>query len=414
MSAITIPKPLTDDQDYFQILLDSQMSAGKTVHLTLTANKMSRTAPDILGITWLTGGGANYDDWSKPQMNIVNSATGVSGGPNFDDTYDILLDDLPKDPSGVYRVLKIPFLNPADGTESLAGSGHLTITIDAAAVMQINTSGQTGGYAFALPSAATDGAGSSNYWDFVELNCATPASKNKSVCFCNTTNVDMFALGLAINGRQSDGKTKEFGPDLASGTPVTDILGTLDGLSSEYKAGLKKNAAGDFLRYQAPDLSFKAAAIALDTAITDGFNHYKTNPLKFSVGTTAYEATSDGSTLTFTEPTNFTVAKPTTLEVIASTGPLKTDKTAEINNALKYIDAALNRGVFSNTAAWVNKSDWYPTGTEFNEYANALHQKFVDDACYGFSYDDVPGPPLVTSAPAIATCTSMALVITNK
>lgn len=157
-----------------------------------------------------------------------------------------------------------------------------------------------------------------------------------------------------------------------------------------------------------------ASTSELEKAIKDGFNHYKSTPLKFSVGSTDYEATSDGSALTFTKPSSFTVAVPTSLEVIAATGPLKTDQTDEINNALKYIDAALNRGVFANTASWATESDWYPSGTESNDYSHTLHQHFMDDACYGFSYDDVPGPPLVTSAPAIATCTSMALVITDQ
>lgn len=96
-----------------------------------------------------------------------------------------------------------------------------------------------------------------------------------------------------------------------------------------------------------------------------------------------------------------------------STGPLLPNQTAEINDALKYIDAALNRGVFTNTAAWETTADWYPEKTESNLYSKLLHQRFLDGVCYGFSFDDVPGPP-VTSAPAIATCTSATLVITDQ
>lgn len=411
MMTINIPNPLADDPTYFQVLLDSQIDPTK-VHLTFTANRMSLTAPPIDNITWLTGGGSNCDDYGQPVMQIVDSKSGVSGGVNFDDTYDILLSDLPKDPSQKYHVLKIPFLNPTNKAESLAGSGHLTITLDAPAVMQINTSGLAGGFAFALPSAVTNGAGSNNRWDFVEFNCATPASNGKSVCFCDTTNVDFFSLGLVIKGRQSNSTYATFGLDLSGTNPVTSLISKLTNLPAEYAAGLAQSGS-TFLRFQAPDLSFSSTATALDTAIMDGFNFYKTNPLNFSVGDTVYEATSDGETLTFTAPSSFTVAKPTTLDVIASTGPMKTDQTDVINNALKYIDAALNRGIFANTAAWTTASDWYSDCVESNAYSKLLHENFLNGVCYAFSFDDVPGPPTI-SAPAISTCTSMTLVITDE
>lgn len=405
---MNIPQPLADDPTYFQILLDSKVDASR-VHLTLTANKMLRTSATIEAITWLTGGGANHDDYSEPVMQMVDSTSGASKGADFNKTYDILLSDLPKDSNNQYFVLKIPFLNPDNSDESLVGSGHLTITLDAPATMQINKSGK--GFAFALPSPATNGAGSNKRWDFVELNCATPASNGKPVCFCNTSNVDFFSLGLAIKGRQSDGSYATFGLDLSSTNPVDSLIEELKSLPAEYTAGLV-DSNSTFLRFQAPDLSFSSTSTCLDTAITDGFNHYKTNTLSFSVAGKLYEATSDGETLTFSKPCAFTVSKPSTLDVIASTGPLKTDQTQEINDALKYIDAALNRGVFTNTDDWEDESKWYPEGIEYNAYAKLLHEKFLGKACYAFSFDDVPGAPTV-SVPAIGTCTSMTLVITE-
>lgn len=415
----TIPDPLTDDSTYFQIMIDSRISDPSRVHLTFTANRMSRNAPPILDITWLTGGGPNFDDWTNPVMQIVNSATGVSGGANFKDTYDMLLNMLPKDPSGEYWVLKIPFLNPTDSTESLAGSGHLTITLDTPAVMQINAAGSS--FAFALPSSDPQGAGGNNIWDFVELNCATPASNAKSVCFCNTTNVDFFALGIAIKGRQTDGSLATFGLDLSETNPVSSLISALSSAPTEYAAG-RVPSSGSFLRFLAPDMSFGADATALDTAIEDGFNYYQsTNTLKFSVGATNYEASTINDALVFTTPENFTIKKPSTLQVIASTGPLDVaGQTASVQDAIKYIDAALNRGVFTDTSSWSNPEKWYPASVQHNVYSRILHERFLGhgtpagSACYGFSFDDVPGPPLVTSAPAIATCTSMSLVITDQ
>jgi hypothetical protein len=422
-----IATPLADDPNYFQILIDPRTTTAKAedVHISFTANKMSRTGTEILGISWLTGGGENHDDWTQPKMNVVNSSTGVTlygtgDIPNltivdFNSTYDVTLDKLPVDPTTNCYILKIPFLDPEDSTKSLAGSGHLTITLNAAAVMQINSNAD-GTYAFALPSPAVNGAGSTNHWDFVEFNCATPASNGKSVCFCNTTNVDFFSMGMTIKGRDAAGDIKTFGIDLNTKDPVTTLLTNLKALPAEYTAGYSK-PNGTYVRYMAPDLSFSSNATALDTAITDGYNHYKKNTLKFTVSGNEYEATTskDGNTLNFTKPKTFSIGKPSTLNVISSTGPLDTGTTSdpEIQGAMKFIDAALNRGIFTDTSKWSTPTDYYPTGVEFNQYSNCLHNAFIDKACYGFSYDDVPGDG-VLSVPAIGTCTSMTLVISDS
>lgn len=420
----SIANPLPDDATYFQILIDPTKLGVKdeNVHLTFTANQMGLTSTAIEGITWLTGGGSNYDDWTNPVMQIVDCSTGVSGGANFNDTYDIVLNTLPVDPTTKLYILKIPFLDPNDSSTSLAGSGHLTITLDAAAVMQINTGGP-GGYSFALPSPAVDGAGSLNRWDFVEFNCATPASNGKSVCFCDTTNVDFFSLGITIKGRDATGTVSTFGINLDTFNPVGTLINELNHLPSAYsKVGYqtKVNPTTNevtFLRYLAPDLSFTNETTVLDTAITDGYNQYMTTPLEFSVSGTEYSATtsSDGTRLNFTQPETFSIGKPSTLNVIASTGPLDTGSTSDANiqNAMKFIDAALNRGIFGNTAIWSTPTSYYPSTVEFNEYSNCLHNAFIDSACYGFSYDDVPGNG-VLSVPAIGTCTSMTLVLSKE
>ncbi len=405
-----IPDPIADDTTYFQILIDSRVSSGKTIHLSFTANRMKLTSPDILDVTWLSGGGPQYDDWTKPVMRIVDSASGVTNGPDFDTTYDVKLDELPK--HGAYHVLKIPFLDPGDTSQSLAGSGHLTITLDAPAVMQINTGGPNG-YSFALPSAAPNGAGSENHWDFVELNCATPASNGKSVCFCNTTNVDFFSMGIAIKGRTAAGTCETFGLDLSSSSPVSDLISALNNLPKNYAAGYMESK-GKFLRFLAPDMSFSDTATDLDTTIDNGFIHYASTPLTFEVSGVSYKATTISGSLVFTSPSSFSIDKPSTLNAIAATGSLDVEgQPTDVQNAQKFIAAAINRGVFKNTADWDDPSHWYPGGVESNEYSKTLHEHFIDGVCYGFSFDDVPGPP-VASAPAIGTCTSMTLVITDQ
>lgn len=418
-----IATPLPDDATYFQILIDPRTTtaAPQDVHVSFTANHMALNSPTILGISWLSGGGPNHDDWTQPQMNLVNSPTGVSilsttknlDIIDFKATYDVTLDKLPIDPTSNCYILKIPYLDPNDATKSLAGSGHLTITLNAPAVMQING---TGPFAFALPSPAMDGAGYQNRWDFVEFNCATPAVNGKPVCFCNTTNVDFFSLGQTIKGRDASGNIDVFGIDLNTKDPVTTVIANLNALSSDYTAGYT-TVNNTFVRFMAPDLAFTSKTTVLDSAIEAGYQQYIKEPLAFNVGTTQYSGntTADGNTLVFTAPEAISIAKPSTMDVIASTGPLDTGTTtdANIQGAMKFIDAALNRGIFGNTANWSTPSAYYPAGGTYNEYSNCLHNAFIDKACYGFSFDDVPGNG-VLSVPAIGTCTSMTLVLSDS
>ncbi len=414
-TAALIADPPADDSSYFQIMLDNRISSGQTVHLTATANQMQLNSTFIEKITWLTGGGASFDDWTRPVFQVVDSTSGSNAtGANFNSTYDVTLDKLPLDPTGQYRILKIPFLMPGDSTRSLAGSGHLTITLGTPAVMQINTGGpDAAGFSFALPSPDRAGAGGMNRWDFLEFNCATPASSGKPVCFVNTTNVDFFSLGVTIKGRKADGSMATFGLDLDRARPVTSTLAALKGLTGDYAAGLVTSSSGAFLRFLAPGHSFGTSATALDTAITNGYNYYKTTPLKFNVGAVSYEATTVGNSLAFTAPLAFTVDKPKSWEVAAAKGPLDVaGKAVAIQNGLKYLAAYLNRGVFENTALWNSPTQWYPTGSIHNEYSHILHLRFINGATYGFSFDDVPGGG-VTSDPSIPTCTSMSLVLTD-
>lgn len=420
---LTIPTPLPDCQDYFQILLDRQIGSGAPVHLSFVANKMAKNSPTQLGPTWLTGGGGHYQDFKRPQMHVVDDASGAKGGPAFDATYDILLDDLPVHAESKLHVLKIPFSDQAQDSLSLAGSGRLYITIGAPAVMQINCS--NGDFAIAQPSPDRNGAGYENLWDFVELNFATPDVNGKQVCFCDTTNVDFFALGVAIKGRRSDGNTATFGPALKSKTPVADIRAALQALTGDYKHGLVESAPGEFLRFLAPDLAFSCAATALDKAIEDGYSRYAkkgkgtAHKLTFSIGSATYDATATGNALHFTVPKHssgavaFTIEKPSTLNAIAATGPLCVAGQSDyVAGAQKFIAAAINRGVFEDAASWGDSNKWYPANVESNKYAQILHAHFVHKACYAFSFDDVPGPPVV-SAPAIADCTSMGLLVTD-
>ena len=82
-----IPAPPPDDAAYFQVLIDNRVTVSQTVHLTATANQVLLTSPDIEQVTWLTGGGPQFDDWTIPMFQIVDSLTGsTSTGASFTST----------------------------------------------------------------------------------------------------------------------------------------------------------------------------------------------------------------------------------------------------------------------------------------------------------------------------------------
>lgn len=407
-----LPTPVADDPTYFQILLDERVEEDEVVHYTYVAGTLSLTAPATLNTTWLTGGGPNNDDYTQPVMQIASTATG-NANANFASTYDFVATDLPLDPTGRYRVLRIPFLDPTNNTQSNAGSGRLYITLNSPATMQVNAGGP-GGFSIAQPSPVQNGAGSQNRFDFIELNCATPAVNGKNVCFVNTTNVDFFSLGITVQGRQANGTLASFGLDLSNSNPVASVLAALEALPGNFGTGKTLNANGTFTRFLAPDLSFPAGATDLDAAIASGYAYYATTPLSFQVNGVQYTATTVGNVLTFTAPVAFNIPLPTTLNVIAATGPLDVNgQTAQAQDGQKFVAAYLNRGVFENVGLWNNQQAFYPSGIQSNLYAALLHQRFLDGAVYGFSFDDVPSGNTLT-APTIGDCTSMTLVIDEE
>lgn len=206
------------------------------------------------------------------------------------------------------------------------------------------------------------------------------------------------------------------GLNLNSLNPVGDTIAALKSLTGDYAHGLVNKTDGTFLRFLAPQNSFRkvTTATALDGAITSGYNYYKDHDLDFYADGKHYIArtNSAGTSLDFTSPAVFSIAKPTSLDVVATENSMKTDQGSPIDGARKFVGAYLQRGVIDNTAVW-QTPPWYPSGKVFNQYSQVLHARFYENRAYGFSFDDVPSDPVKT-VPAISTCTSMTLVVTSN
>jgi hypothetical protein len=430
ISAAFVPDPPPDDPNYFQIMIDNRITS-QTVHLTVLASRMLIGGTDLEERTWLTGGGAGHADWTAPVFQKLNRATGAVTA-DFASTYDFTLDKLPLDSSGNFRILKVPFRDPGNPAYTLGGSARVFFTLGTAAKMARVTTYNTAtppaitGYAISTPSNDPTAipTGGQDRWDFMEFTLTKPDENGKHVAFVNTTNVDFFSLGVTIEGRRSTGVLTTFGLSLADATPVASTISALAAIGGTYAAGYTVSDSGSFLRFRAPSLVWSSATTGLKTAIDDAWTYYgptTSNALQFNVGTVTYKARVDGAgNLVFSEPakmktyteTTRPIDKPTSLDVVAATGKLQvTDQDGEIRDGLKFLAAYLNRGVFENTAVWHTPSAWYPAGSTYNKYAYTLHQRFVNGAVYGFSFDDVPGNG-VTSDPSINNCTAMTVTLT--
>jgi hypothetical protein len=439
-AAPSIPDPLANNAEYFQIMIDnriSSVSGDNKIHFLIKAKKLLRNVPDIFAHTWLSGGKnskGEWTDWNKPVFHTVNSTTGNSSdGISFNDTYDVTLDMLPLATVGAqqYRVLKIPFLDPSDTKYSLMGSGRILFALGEKVWSRINPD-----LTIPEPDLNNPDCGGNTRFDFMEINCATcPECTTQPVCYVNTTNVDFFSLGVVIKGRKNDaaGTMKTFGLNLDVPQPVQTVIGALERLTGDYALG-KKYVGGNFIRFASPSKSFPTTSTALATTIASGYAKYKSTnipltPLTFSdTNGLAFEATvneyTDGSgfhqDLVFTKPSVFTLpGPPDTYQVVSAPGGLAgtfmTDgKSDNQKTAVAWVDAFLNRGVFDNTGLWnwASRELWYPAGGNFNQYSKVIHDYFIAKSAYGLPYDEPGGINNNPTEPSIDTCTSMTLVLT--
>jgi uncharacterized protein YjdB len=433
-AAPSIPDPLADNTEYFQILIDNRIgsvSGDKKIHFLVKAKKLLRNLPDVKAHTWLTGGwnGTGWTDWNKPVFHVVNSTTGNSSdGISFNDTYDVTLDKLPLATIGTqqYRVLKIPFLDPTDSNYSLMGSGRLYYALGEKVWTQINPD-----FAIAEPNPEDTNAGGNTRFDFMEVNCATCAACTaQPVCYVNTTNVDFFSLGVTIKGRDKDKTVKTFGLNLDIPAPVQTVIGALERLTGDYALG-KKYVGSNFIRFASPSKSFPDNSTAMANYIKSSYDYYSTeagkgnNTLEFKIDGRTFKATvqpnagsAGGADLVFSAPSSFTLAGiPTTKQVVSApdAGPFQYGgKTNDQVVAIPWVNAFLNRGVFTNTGLWnyAGRELWYPAGGVYNEYSKTIHDYFIAKSAYGLPYDEPGGLKNSPTEPSIQTCTSMTLVLT--
>lgn len=131
-----------------------------------------------------------------------------------------------------------------------------------------------------------------------------------------------------------------------------------------------------------------AQANYLQAYIDQTWNYYTTNPFTLTRLGQTFTGRVSGGVLTGTGPLGgWSVAKPTTIDVLACAGALASGSDADKVMGAELC-AAFNRGVAMNTANWYNPAAYYTDAVK-NDYAGFFHPISIDHRSYAFAYDDI-------------------------
>jgi len=285
-------------------------------------------------------------------------------------------------------------VNYADMSFSLADAGSLPIppTLDAGRMyvslgqpLYIGISPDDKGWAGPNPVNPTD-PNFTTVYDWYELSYTYA----KTPFGGNTTQVDQFALPMAVTLQQS-GVSESRG-----------ITATRDQLFArfaqtappEFQALVIRDAAGNPLRIIAPRTQQPGAlATWLDGAVNDFWAKYTNETFSYTgPGYTVSGRIDANSQFAYTVTAAgvakaYKMRKPTTAEIFGCDGPFI--GSAQQGAFLAALSAAFNRGVASTPTQWNNVAAYYPAGQKWNAYAKFFHEVGLEQLAYGFPYDDV-------------------------
>ena len=227
----------------------------------------------------------------------------------------------------------------------------------------------------------------------------------------NTTQVDMFGLPLVVRLRQRSSRYDR----------VTGIALTREQVYARYRAEVRpafRSLAG---RYRilaphtaprfgpdGPDHTYLNSEIdaAWSKWADDGFavNHLGQSFTGRVVG--------DVLSGTMDEAQPFSMAKPTSSDVLGCSGALASEGMSTADLALgAVLCAAFSRGVATlPTALWYRPSAYY-THQPDNEYAGFFHSIAIGHRAYGFPYDDVNDQSSVAILPDADPPSSLTITV---
>lgn len=202
---------------------------------------------------------------------------------------------------------------------------------------------------------------------------------------CNTTAVDMFSVPMAIR-----------------------LVGARDQTAGALKAGARSRIFSEigrtpgFGKLVVGDKRVIAPSHGLDAGLFDrnyfapyidrSWNAYTSKDLKVTTNRGTFTGRMSGGQLTFRGPAQFSVAKPSTRDVLFCHGALQAPNDGLRGPVAAVLGAALNRATLADHAAQpTTDPGTFYKGQLANHYARVLHAEAADGKAYGFAFDDVAG-----------------------
>ncbi|MFH8410859.1 beta-1,3-glucanase family protein [Streptomyces sp. NPDC018019] len=218
---------------------------------------------------------------------------------------------------------------------------------------------------------------------------------------CNTTMVDMFSVPMAIR-----------------------LVGARDQTAGTLKSGARARIfsevgrAPGFGKLVVGDKRVIAPSHGLDAGLFDrnyfapyidrSWNAYTAKDLRVTTNRGTFTGRVSGNQFTFRGPGQFSIAKPSTRDVLFCHGALQAPNDGLRGPVAAVLGAALNRATLADHAAQptTDPATFYK-GQLANHYARVLHAESADGKAYGFAFDDVGNfaPYIEDGAPREMTLT---------
>lgn len=201
--------------------------------------------------------------------------------------------------------------------------------------------------------------------------------------FCNTTNVDMFSIPMAI--RLSGSRVQTTGTLVAGGRDK--IFAGIAALPD-----FARLVVGDKLRVIAPGHGLDAGLFSpsyFDPYINAVWDTYAARDLVVTTGAGTFTGRVSGGRLAFTGGVA-SFAKPSTRDVLYCDGALAAPNDGRTGPVAAVLGAAFNRSTLRDQPQQptTNAAGFYQQAIS-NHYSRVLHAQHADGKAYGFAFDDV-------------------------
>jgi hypothetical protein len=213
-------------------------------------------------------------------------------------------------------------------------------------------------------------------------DCAEFTYSNDGM-FCNTTQVDMFSIPMAIRLQGANGEK-------TAGVPAE---GGRNKLFDEMKKqpGFEKLVVGSNLRIIAPGHGMgmgRFSSSYFDPYINEIWSKYASQDLKITTLQGSFTGRVSGGQMTFSGAVR-PFSKPSTKDVLFCDGALLAPNDGLGGPVAAILGAGFNRSCLGNPNQPTTDAGQFYQGQITNHYSRLMHKYHSDGLAYGFPFDDV-------------------------